>query len=99
MPISTVPRSRPENSLSSCRADSASARIALRAGEQGRPLLGQLHPARRAVQQLDPELPFEPLDLLGDGGLRHVQLLAGAGEMPVPGDGREILELAKLHRR
>ena len=43
-------------------------------------LVGQLHRAVRALEQLHLQAALEASDLLTDRGLRQVQLLAGAGK-------------------
>ena len=59
---------------------------------------GQLDALRRPGQERDAELLLEAAELLGDRGLREVQGVGGAGDVPVPGDRGEGLELAEVHR-
>jgi hypothetical protein len=58
---------------------------------------GRLDGTRRPAQQLDPEFPLEPADLVRERRLGHVQLLRGAGEVPVASDGLEVAEVADVH--
>jgi hypothetical protein len=69
------------------------------AGARGdeRPSLGRLHRARRPSKQLDPELLLEALNLMGHRRLGDVELVGGAGEVSVAGDGLEVAELAQIH--
>jgi len=52
-----------------------------------------------AVEQRHPEFPLEASDLHREGGLRHMQSLGGAPEMPLLGDGQEVVETAQVHDR
>ncbi len=49
--------------------------------------VGEPYRAAGAVQQLYAQGPLQLLDLLGERGLRDVQLLGGAGEVAVFGHG------------
>ena len=70
---------------------------AIRALQEDLPRLGQLDPAGAAREELGAQLGLEPPDLLRQCRLRDPDLLAGPGEVPVAGDGCEVLELSKLH--
>ena len=61
------------------------------------PLGGQLDAAAGAAEHLDPELLLEATDLLGDGRLAEVELLAGLGQRAVLGDGDDRAEVTQLH--
>ena len=62
------------------------------------PLLGgQLDAAARAPEHLDPQLLLQATDLLGDGRLAEVELLAGFGQRAVLGDGDDRAEVTQLH--
>ena len=70
---------------------------ALRVAEDHQALGRQLDAAARAPEHLDPELLLQPADLLGDGRLAQVQLLAGLGQRAVLGDGDDRAEVTQLH--
>src|SRR5262249_4397333 len=59
--------------------------------------LGQGEVAAAPFEQPDAELLFEQLDLLGQGGLTHVELVGGATKTADAGDARQIVQLAQLH--
>ena len=91
-----VPRVTPACSSIAARARPTSPRIAsARTAAPGR----RTSPPRRSwgAEQLQPELALQPPDLLAQRGLRHVQLLRRAREVPVPRDRREVLELPQVH--
>jgi hypothetical protein len=52
-------------------------------------LVGDGHLARGALKQLDPQVRFEILDQLGDGGPRYVQAVSGFAEAARFGDPHE----------
>ncbi len=54
---------------------------------------GQPHVARRAVEQLDPQLALQPPHLLAHGGLAEQQPLGGAPEVQLLRDGDEAVQL------
>ncbi len=51
----------------------------------------------RALEELDAELVLEPAHLVRERRLGDVELLGGAGEVAMPGDGLDVPELAQLH--
>ena len=55
--------------------------------------LGRRQPAAHALEEAHAELGLQPADLLGDRGLRHVQLLGRGRERAVAIGGEEVLEL------
>lgn len=57
---------------------------------------GQLHLAGRAFEQRAPKFLLERADLPAEDGLRDVQLLCRAAEVPVVGDGDEVAELPQV---
>src|SRR5206468_7390623 len=50
------------------------------------------------VEEADLQLRLEALDLPGQRRLAEVEVLGGAGEAPMVGDGDEVAEDPKLHR-
>jgi hypothetical protein len=70
----------------------------VRAGEQVRAGGRGLDALRAAAQQLHAELGLEPAHLLRQRRLGDVELGGRAAEVAVARDGREVLELAQLHR-
>ena len=60
-------------------------------------LAADSRPGATAVQEGHAELALQLGDRLAQRGLRDVQLLAGAAQRPVLGDGREVLELFDPH--
>ena len=60
---------------------------------------GQPHRATRAVQKRLAEFAFQPLDLCTDRRLRDVDPLRGPGEVGFLGDGDEVFQLPKFHKR
>ena len=70
---------------------------AARAGGDGLACLGHDDRAAGALEQLGAELRFEPADLMRERRLGDVQILGGAGEVPVAGNGLDVPELAQLH--
>ncbi|SCM79246.1 hypothetical protein KL86PLE_90306 [uncultured Pleomorphomonas sp.] len=61
-------------------------------------LLGEDQAAGVAVEQRHAEILLEGADLAADGGLAHVQAVAGVGEAPGVGGGVEYPELVPIHR-
>ena len=53
------------------------------------PRLGKSHRAAGTLDQTPAQLILELLDLMADGGWRHIQLLCGAGEIEMPTCGFE----------
>ena len=56
-------------------------------------LVGDVQPARMALEQRDAEIALQLLDRLGDRRLRDRQILRGARNSALLGDGDEILQL------
>ena len=69
----------------------------LRVGPEGPALGGQAHPARRADEELDPELALEVLDPRRQRGLGHVEDGRGGADRAPLGDGQERLDLVQQH--
>jgi hypothetical protein len=65
----------------------------LRVLQQGRPGRCQRHAVVVPLEEHQPQLPFQPADLLRQRRLRHTQRLGRPGEMQLPGDGLEVLQL------
>ena len=59
--------------------------------------LGRQDRTGRAAQQLDPQLPLEPLDLVRERRLCDVELVRGVGEVAVADDRLEVAELPDVH--
>ncbi|CAK7279952.1 conserved hypothetical protein [Streptomyces misionensis JCM 4497] len=57
----------------------------------------QPHPARRAVEQLGAQFPFQPPYLLAHRGLHDVQPVGRPPEVQLLGDRDEITELPQFH--
>jgi hypothetical protein len=57
-------------------------------------LQGQALEVLPTVDERDAELPFQLGDRRRQSGLRHVAGFRRAGEVPLPGHGHEVLELA-----
>ena len=57
---------------------------------------GKRHRARIAVEQGQPELVLEPLQMLRYRGLGHAQRFGRAGERPLFGDGYEDEHLSQI---
>ena len=55
------------------------------------------HALRAAVQQLDAQLFFKLAQLLGKGGLGHMQYQCRARQGSMVDDGDEVTQLAKFH--
>ncbi|CAM5314026.1 hypothetical protein SSPIM334S_01878 [Streptomyces spiroverticillatus] len=66
-------------------------------GEEGPAGVGEGDVAPGPGEEVGPQLALQGADLLGQRGLRDVQLLGGAGEVPGLGHGHEIAELLELH--
>jgi hypothetical protein len=66
-------------------------------GQERLPVGGEGDLPAGAVEQLDPQLAFQPGDLLADRGLNDVQRFGGPAEMTVLGDGHEVPQLPQLH--
>ena len=60
-------------------------------------LFGEDEAAGMAVEQRYAEILLEGADLTADGGLAHVQRVAGVGETPGMGGGMEYSELVPIH--
>ena len=60
---------------------------------------GQSDRATRAVQKRLAEFAFQPLDLCADRRLSYMDPLRGPGEVGLLGDGDEVLQLPKFHKR
>ena len=65
--------------------------------ERGLSRDGEGDGARRPVEQLGTELPFQLADLGADAGLADVHALGGPGEVPLLGDRDEVLQLPQFH--
>jgi hypothetical protein len=57
----------------------------------------QLHLPPRSVEQQDPELLLEQLDLPAEGRLRDLHPLRRPPEVTLLGDRNEIAQVAELH--
>jgi hypothetical protein len=57
-----------------------------------------LDAAPRAFEQDDAQFVFELANLAAQGGLRHVQLLRGAGEVEFARHGGEIAQMKQFHQ-
>ena len=53
----------------------------------------------RPVEQLLAKLAFQAADLGADTRLADQQLLGGPGEVPLSGDGGQVLELTQFHNQ
>ena len=71
----------------------------IRAGKKRLASFGQGQIAPATLEQAHAQLLFEQLDLLGERGLRHIQLVGGAAEAADPSDVAQVLKLAELHLR
>lgn len=71
----------------------------LRVREEGAAHGGEPDPTRHPLQQRAAHGPFQRLDLVGQGRLRDVQTVRGAGEGGLLHDGQEVLHLAQAHDR
>ena len=58
-------------------------------GQEGQAFLGDADGAGGAVEQLHPQFPLQRVDLLGHGGLGHMQLLGRAGKIERFGHGQK----------
>src|SRR2546427_8905934 len=58
---------------------------------------GESDSAGESLEQRDPQLGLEIMDLLGEGGLGDVETPGGPGESEFLGDGDEIAQVAQLH--
>src|SRR5213593_535391 len=56
---------------------------------------GESDPAGESLEQRDPQLGLEIMDLLGEGGLRDVQAAGGAREPQLLSYGDEIAKVAQ----
>ena len=65
----------------------------LSAGQERLAGLGQGQVASTAFEESDPELLFEQLDLLGQGGLGHIQLVGSATKAADACDVTQVLKL------
>lgn len=66
-------------------------------GQQRLARVRQRDVAPRAEKEVRPQLPFQRLDLLGQGRLGDMDQIGGPGEVPGLGDRHEVLELLELH--
>lgn len=71
----------------------------LRPALENHAILGENDVVIAAAKQLHTQLLLQIGDLAGEGGLRHVQLLGGPGEVFFPGDGQKIIQNAEFHGR
>ncbi len=55
-------------------------------------------PAPGADEEVGAQRPLELADLLGDGGLRHAELVGGGGEGAELGGGAEAPQLLERHK-
>ncbi len=69
----------------------------LGAGQECLAGLSQRQVASAAFEESHPELLFEQLDLLGQGGLGHIQLVGSSAKAADAGDVTQVLKLPKLH--
>ena len=92
------PRTTPACSSIAARAAATSGQDRVGALEQVGARRRELDALRRPGQERDAELLLEAEHLLGHRGLREVQGVGGAGDVPVAGDRGEGLELAEVHR-
>ena len=69
----------------------------LRLAEQRPPRLRERDPAGGPYEQWCLQLPLQRPDGGGQARLGHHQPFGGPGEMPVLGDGDEVLEVAQFH--
>ena len=58
----------------------------------GAPFLGEGQTPRMPQEQAQPEMVFQSAHLLGNGALRHAQIIGGGAEIQVPARGREGAE-------
>ena len=58
----------------------------------GAPFLGEGQTPRMPEEQAQPEMIFQSAHLLGNGALRHAQIIGGGAEIQVPARGREGAE-------
>ena len=59
--------------------------------------VGQADPFGMAMQQREPQLPFQRLDLLAQGRLLQAEQCGGARHLAGLGDGDEIAEMSQIH--
>jgi hypothetical protein len=64
-----------------------------------RPRFGQQHLARRALDQRHAQLVLQLLDLRGQGGLADEAGFGGAAEVPMLGQGNQVVQVAQVHGR
>jgi len=70
---------------------------ALRFIEEHAAVLGRLHTAAGAPEELEPDACLQKLHLLGDGGLGHIKPRARAGETALLGHSQGVSDLSKFH--
>ena len=66
--------------------------------EEEPPLLGQADRPGGPSKQGDPQLLLQRMDLLGHGGLGHMELLGGPGEIEVLRHGQKAADLKGIHK-
>ena len=66
--------------------------------EEEPPLLGQADRPGGPGKQGDPQLLLQRVDLLGHGGLGHMELLGGPGEIEVLRHGQKAADLKSIHK-
>ena len=98
-PIAMRPRTSPRSSAISSRTPSSSATTLRARAATASPASVGATAAAGALEQLGAELGLEPADLVRQRRLRDVELLGGAREVAMAGDGLDVYELAQLHRR
>ncbi|KAG1449883.1 hypothetical protein G6F57_016518 [Rhizopus arrhizus] len=70
---------------------------AVHTDEQARALVGQPHAARHAVEQREPRLPFQRLDLVRHRGGRHRKF--GSRQLETAQPGRRFKRTQRRHRK
>ena len=76
---------------------SVSWRIAARLLEKSLARLRQRDEMSRSVEEIDAQLALEVLNLMGQRGLRDVELLRGSPEVELIGDRNEVAQVPKFH--
>ncbi len=98
-PTVTCPTSTPRTACISVCAASSSASTRRARATSSVAGLGHLHPARRPVDQAQPELVLEPADLLRQRRLGDVLTRRRAREVTFLGQRDEVAELAQFHKQ
>jgi hypothetical protein len=57
------------------------------------------HLSLRPREELDPELTFQGLDLLAEGGLSDPKALGGPAEVQLLGHRHEVAQVTEFHHR